>query len=97
MVEHELQKPRFREDIVMRQVDDDLILYDPVNDRVVLLNPSAVAVLELCDGSRSAGQIAEEIVEAIGVEIELARTNVETALHEFRTSGILHGPDASVA
>lgn len=82
-------KPRVRHGLVSRQVDEELILYDAASDRVLLLNPSAAAVLDLCDGSRSVESIANEIASRYGVERGRARSSVDSALDEFHANGIL--------
>jgi hypothetical protein len=39
-------------------VEDGYVVYDPGTDLVHYLNPTAAITLELCDGQRTAGQIA---------------------------------------
>ncbi|TDR85330.1 pyrroloquinoline quinone biosynthesis protein D [Enterovirga rhinocerotis] len=46
-------------------------------ERVVALNPSAVAVVERCDGSRSLAAIVDELAAAYAA----ARTLIESDVH----------------
>jgi hypothetical protein len=50
-------------------VDDQCIVYDPGTDRIHYLNPTASLVLELCDGSRSADDMAKIVQEAYGLPV----------------------------
>lgn len=51
-------------------VEEDLVVYDPLSDRTLLLNPVAAAILDLCDGTRDAHAVAaalrDELVGAPG-------------------------------
>jgi pyrroloquinoline quinone biosynthesis protein D len=46
--------------------DAEVLLYP---EGVLVLNGSAAAILKLCDGIRSVGQIAEELSELAGVDV----------------------------
>ena len=70
-------RPEMRDELVIGQVDDDVLVYDPVSDRTTVLNLSAAAVLALCDGERTVDQIIAEVGRAVpapggalGIEIE---------------------------
>ena len=48
-----------------------------------VLNASALAIWELCDGETTADEMAEAVAEIAGLEIGLARADVEVALSEL--------------
>ena len=48
-----MERPCRRDDLVTRELDDELLVYDPVSDESVLLNASAAAIVVLCDGTRT--------------------------------------------
>lgn len=49
--------PHHSPDLVEERVEDQLVVYDPWRDRVHLLNTSAAAVLDLCDGKTTVAEI----------------------------------------
>jgi hypothetical protein len=49
---------RAREGLEPSEVDDGYVIYDEVNAKVLFLNPTAAAVLELCDGVSDLRSIA---------------------------------------
>lgn len=81
-------RPRLREDLVFRQIDHELVVYDPLADRICLLNHSATAVLELCDGTRTPAEVAAEIRAAFSLDSETARGEVERVLAELASHGL---------
>lgn len=83
------ERPRLRDDLIFRQVEEDFVVYDPVSDRTALFNLTAAAVLDLCDGSRTAGEIAEAVAETFSAEVSEVSENVASSLKEFRAHGLL--------
>ena len=82
-------RPSVRDDLVVREVDGEFFVYDPISDRVVLLNGSAAAVVPLCDGTRTPGEITAEVAEAFEVERAQVEDDIHTTLTQFATSGVL--------
>ena len=85
-------RPQRRRDVIVRRVEQDYAVYDSVHERLALLNPAAVHVLELCDGARREGDIAAEIHRAFHLPAQTARAQVRTALEEFRRNRLLEAP-----
>jgi Coenzyme PQQ synthesis protein D (PqqD) len=55
-------KPRARADeLVVRDMDSEVLVYDLDKDEAISLNPLAAAVWRSCDGTRSVAQIAEKL------------------------------------
>jgi hypothetical protein len=61
------QRPTIAEDLDVNETDDGLIIYQESTDRVHHLNPTAAVVFELCDGTRSAQDIARLVAETFGL------------------------------
>ncbi len=81
------ERPRSRDDLIFRQVEEDFVVYDPVTDRTALLNLSAAAVLDFCDGGHTAGEIAAEVAAAFGEEERDILADVEATLNDFMAQG----------
>ncbi len=58
-------------------------------DTTVALNPTALALWELCDGRTQVGEMVGAVVELFGVPDEQARSDVEAALSEMRRLGVV--------
>lgn len=82
-------RPELRRGVILRQIDEDFAVYDPERDRTLLLNPSAAAILERCDGTRSVEEIAAEIASVFMAEQDGLLAQVEAALSEFAAQGLL--------
>ena len=83
------ERPQQRPDLVFRQIDDDFVVYDPVSDHTLLLNASSAAVLELCDGTRTVDDMANEVAAAFQVEPSAVHAEVVSSLEQFARRSFL--------
>lgn len=60
--------PEMVERLEMSEADDGMVVYDEAIDRVHHLNTSAAVILQLCDGTRDAREIAEFLAEGYGLD-----------------------------
>jgi hypothetical protein len=81
--------PRLRDGLIFRQVGKDSVVYSPVTDRTALLNVSAAAVLDLCDGGRTAGEIASELAAVFAGEERDVLAGVEATVNDLTAQGFL--------
>lgn len=78
------------ERVVEREIDGDLVLYDPQTDSTFLLNRVSAAIWDLCDGERSAEDIAREIAGAYtGRETDEVLRDTREALDQLRSEHIV--------
>lgn len=83
-------RPRLREDILRREVEDELLLYDPLNGETLLCNVTAASVVDLCNGARDAEAIARVLVSLVeNADHEVVLADVEKAIAELSTKGML--------
>ena len=78
--------------IIETEVKGDLSLYDPKQERVLVLNGTASDVWLLCDGEQHLGQITDLIASAYGVSADDIRADVETTVTQFVEEGFLPTP-----
>jgi coenzyme PQQ synthesis protein D (PqqD) len=78
---------RRREGLSERALPDELVLYDPETDKAYLLNRSAAAIWDLCDGERSMPELAAEL--AGGVPGEILLQEVASAVERLYAEGLL--------
>lgn len=82
-------RPAIRDKLVIRQVDDGFLVYDPVSDRTTRLNWSAAVVLDRCNGERTVGQIIAEVARAIPAPVGEVVTDIEDAIRRLAAKGLL--------
>lgn len=83
-----VQNPTRIVDLEPVQADDGYIICEEDKDRVHYLNPVAALIFELCNGERSASEIAGMVQEAFGLE-EAPLSEVSEALAKMKEEGLL--------
>ena len=91
MVNDAVLRPTLRKGIVCRQLEDEYVIYDPVTDQTALLNLSAAALLELCDGTRTEDEITSEVAAAFQVKKDGIAGDIKKTLSDLAARGFL-GP-----
>jgi hypothetical protein len=82
-------RPKKSDGLEIDEVEDGFVVYQPDRVRVHYLNPTAKLILELCDGTLTAAQIAGLIAGAFGLP-ETPSTEVQDALATLETEGLVH-------
>ena len=82
------QPMRKADGLEMHVVDDQCVVFNAAEDSVHYLNPTAALVLELCDGARTAGEIAALVQEAYGLAAP-PLDEVDRCLREFKEMEIV--------
>jgi PqqD family protein of HPr-rel-A system len=72
-----------------RDLGDEYLIYDRRSDQVHVLNGTARDILLLCDGSRTAEQVAEALVQEYGVDQATARSDVDSTIRALSDLGAL--------
>ena len=80
--------PRKTEGLEMHTVADQIVVYGAGTNRIHYMNPTAALVLELCDGSHSAAEIAALVREAYGLA-SVPLSEVTGCLDTPREAGIV--------
>ncbi len=82
-------RPRRRDTLAAEEIEEDLLLYDPDRDLVHLLNVTALAIWELCDGTRTTQEIARELEKLVSSGDHDIGKDVERTLGELREKGLI--------
>jgi Coenzyme PQQ synthesis protein D (PqqD) len=80
--------PKHIDDLDINPADDGYIIYQPDQDRVHYLNPTAVFILELCNGRNSVEEIVELLQQAYGLG-EAPEQVVQEAIAKLKAEGLL--------
>ena len=59
-----------------RDLGDEILAYDRERGKVHVLNTTARQIYELCDGSRTVGEIAKQMASKYEIDAEKARCDV---------------------
>lgn len=71
------------------ELDDNLALYDDVGQLMILLNSSAGAVWNLCDGSTTVAAMVRELTEAYPDEAAVIGEDVRGTLRKLAELGLV--------
>jgi hypothetical protein len=83
-------RPVRREGPAAVPLDDNVALYDDVGQLMILLNTSAAAVWELCDGTRTLGDIGRVLAEVHrATEADLIGEDVRLTVHKLADLGLV--------
>ena len=79
-----------RQNLKTKRVSGDLVLYDPSNGDVHMLNATAARVFQLCDGSHTPEEMAKVLVESFdGVDYAQAFEDVKSALDTLEAKNLV--------
>jgi len=76
-------RPARRGDVWLRRVRHENTLYDPVSGSIHLLNDTAVAIWDLCDGETSPSEMIAAVCEVSGLPREVAAEDIDRILREL--------------
>ena len=77
------------ENVISRRIGDELVVLGDTADSAHILNKTAAAVWELCDGERGLDDIAGCLCERFEVSFEEARADIEEIIGRLMKVGIL--------
>lgn len=83
------EKPKRKDNLVAEDMDDDVLVADFRKSEMHVLNPTAAAIWEMCDGEHTAEQIADTLAEHFGVTAEEIQSDVANMLADFNEKGLL--------
>jgi hypothetical protein len=82
--------------IITKEIDDELLVYDQTQDKAHCLNKSAAAIWKRCNGQTTPSEIAESLAAELGTSVDLSI--VWLGLDELRRKDLLahsqHWPQA---
>ena len=81
--------PRPKNDVLFRELEDGCVLYDPGNEKVHSLNITAGAIWCLMNGSRSLGDIADEVSFMTKADRAVVLGDVIRAAGQFARLGLI--------
>jgi PqqD family protein of HPr-rel-A system len=86
-------RPVRREDVWLRTSGEENAVFDPATGGLHLLNETARAIWDLCDGQTTPAEMVMAICQVSGLHPDVVREDVERTLEEFEGLGILRWED----
>lgn len=83
--------PRGREDVILRPLEDEWVLYDPVAQELHTVNRSAALIWTHCSGDETQADIVAALAAVYEEQVtpEQLAVDVAQALAMFRERGLL--------
>ena len=78
-----------RDGVTELEIEGEVSLFVSATNRVVVLNETASAVWNLCDGTRTADEIVQQLAQDFTVTAGAITPDVEAALRDLRSAGVL--------
>jgi Coenzyme PQQ synthesis protein D (PqqD) len=84
--------PRRRADVLMERIGQEILVLDRSENLVHQLNPTASLIWELCDGTHSLTDIAQQLTDTFAIDFLTALHDVTTLLQQLHTLALLDAP-----
>ena len=82
-------RPARRPDVWLREAGSESALCDPLSGAVHFLNPTALAIWNLCDGQTSPMEMIRAICELSGFPQAIVAEDVERTIGTFERTGVI--------
>ena len=84
-----MQSLKKKPDLLVEEIEDEIVIYDPRTHYVHHLNPMASIIWELYDVSPNPKDIAREIVDALETDPSNVEKDVVETLGQLQGKGLL--------
>jgi PqqD family protein of HPr-rel-A system len=82
-------RPERKGEAWVQREGDRTAVFNPETGLLHLLNPSALAIWELCDGQTTASEMADAISEITGLDQETTVGDVQNALQSLQEAKLI--------
>jgi PqqD family protein of HPr-rel-A system len=87
------KKPRRRHEVWLRRVGSENALFNPATGSLHLLNDTAVALWDLCDGETTEEEMVTAICEVTGLHHDVVAEDVGRTIQEFERANLVTWAD----
>ena len=84
-----MNKPQRLPDYRLEKMDDELLLFNPTKNKIMYCNDTASLIWELCDGERTAQEIAALLAGAYPESASAIAGDVDATLKQFQENGAI--------
>ncbi len=83
------KRPIRNPEVWLRKAVGETAIYDPANGAVHLLNETALAIWELCDGETTVEEMVTAVCDLCGMHRDIVVEDVDGILTAFGAAGLL--------
>ncbi len=83
------ERPRRVTGWALRRFQDGAVVSGGHASDMVAMNPTALALWELCDGATTVGEMVDAVYDLFGISPDQARRDVEAAVVQMRNAGVV--------
>jgi len=89
------ERPEKVEGLLSEELEglDEVVYVQPEDGASFSLNPTASAILDLCNGQRSHDDLSAILHETVNADINQASADIESILAEFVEYGLIYAGD----
>lgn len=88
--------PVRKDDYRLEQLDGELLLYHPNEEKIVYLNQTGSLIWGLCDGNHNAEQIINLLSHAFPDAVETIPSDVKSTLNALKKAGCIEVKSKSI-
>jgi hypothetical protein len=81
--------PQREPDVLSREVDGEVVLVHPVQNKIRVLNPVGARLWEMADGIRALGEISQALAAEYEVDLARAQADVMAFYEDLAQRGVL--------
>jgi hypothetical protein len=82
-------RPRRKPNYRLEEMDGELLLFHPAENKIMYCNETASLIWQLCDGGRTAQEIGSLLAAAYPEADETIAQDVESTLRQFAEHGAI--------
>ncbi len=91
MADEHRERPRKAGEVWVHRESDQVAAYVPETGHLHALNPSAMAIWDLCDGTTTVGEMIQAVAELTDADLSQAERDVLRTLDELAKRGLVEG------
>ncbi len=88
-IEKKADKPIRRNDLLVREVENENIVYDHTNNSVHSLNITAKFIWDFCDGKHNLSEIVKAITSKFNIDSDTAHGDLKKTIDSFKKNHLL--------
>ena len=82
-----LDRPSRQTDYRLEKMENELLLFDPGNNKILYCNETATLIWQLCDGQRNIQEITDLLAGAYPEAVDTMAEDVKSVIEMFQQHG----------
>jgi uncharacterized protein YrzB (UPF0473 family) len=82
-------KPKRKVDYRLEQVDQEYVLYNPADTKIISFNETAILIWQLCDGNMTVSEMIKQLQGVYPQQADEIFTDIQETLDQFLNLGCI--------